>query len=151
MDYEALKAEISLSVYDGMDDQAVADALNAKTVDAVRDVPTADVRGVLLSTGEWGGIVLLGRSAPSETLPAQLIAAAITAEDTLRLTETLESSKPDYWAAMQQLIGAIQSAGVISEATAEKLLTMRDIKISRATELGLPPVTPSDVQTARLV
>lgn len=126
MDYAALKTEIALPAYDGLSDADIAAALNEQTVAGVRDVPTADARGLLLGTGEWGALVLLARST---TAPQEAVAAAITAEDTLRLTETLEVTKPAYWQAVQVLTSALVTAGVLSSGTRDALLAMRDVSV----------------------
>jgi hypothetical protein len=150
MNYAALQAEIVLPAYAGMDDDAIAAALNAETVETVRDVPTVDARELLLATGEWGALVLLARSTPASVAQAPVIAAAITAVETLRETTTLEVTKPANWTAMQTLVGTMQQAGVMSEGTGAALLALRDIHISRAAEIGWTAgVSAADVAAAR--
>lgn len=149
MNYSALHAEIALPAYADMSDTEIAAALNAETVQEIRDVPTSEARGLLLATGEWGALVLLARSQPSESVPAELIAAAITAEDTLRLTETIEVSDSVNWGAVQAMLGALTSAGVISVGTRDALLALRDTTTSRAAQIGLGLVRPGDIATAR--
>jgi hypothetical protein len=148
MDYAALRAEIAQPAYAGLSDAEIAAALNAE-IDAVRNVATSDARALLLATGEWGAITLLARQEPSESVPAEAIAAAITAIDTLKLTEVLETTKTPYWQAVQAMVAGLQAAGVLSEATGTALLGLRETTTTRAAQLGLGQVSPGDIQTAR--
>lgn len=150
MDYAALKAEIALPAYQSMSDAAIAAALNAKTIDTVRKVATWEARSLLLGTGEWGAIKLLSRQAPAMGSPeAQAVAVAITTVDTMELTSILDADDPVAFGAMQAMVGVMQAAGVMTAETAGKLLALRDVKVSRADQLGLGPVRPGDVSTAR--
>lgn len=143
MDYFALRDEIALPAYAGLSDTEIAVVLNAETVATIRDVPTHEARALLLATGEWAAIVLAARAGN---------AYAITAEDTLRLTETLQvASNAAYWQAVQTLLGALVTDGALSSGTRDALLALRDTTTSRAAQLGLGVVQPCDVQTARLV
>lgn len=134
-------------------DWQAADALNVPDVangTRMRDVPTSDVRGMLLATGEWGAIVLLSRQTPSAQVPAEAVAAAITAIDTLSLTQTLEASKPAFSAAMEAMIAGLLAAGVLSAQTGATLLAMREAPLSWGEANGFPGgVTARDVGLAR--
>lgn len=150
MDYAALKAEIALDAYKGMDDAEIAAALNAETVDAVRKVQTWEARALLFGTGEWGAIKLLSRQTPTMgSTEAQAVAVAITTIDTMTETQVLDADQPEAFGAMQQMVGVLQAAGVLTAATATKLLALRDAKISRAAQLGLGEVRPGDVANVR--
>jgi hypothetical protein len=151
MNYAALKSEVAKPEYAGMSDAQIAAALNATTVETIRDVPTSEARALLLSTGEWGGIVMLARATPSETIPAEAVAAAITAEDTLRLTVTLELTRDAYWQAVQTLLGGLVAAGVLSAGTRAALLALRETTTSRAAQLGWSEIRTTDIETARQV
>ena len=150
MDYAALKAEIALPAYKGMSDAEIADALNAETIDAVRKVPTWEARSLLLGTGEWGAIKLLSRQAPAMGAPeAQAVAVAITTIDTMTDASVLDADDPEAFAAMQAMVGVLQAAQVLTPPTAAKLLALRDVKVSRAQQLGLGHVSPGHLDTAR--
>jgi hypothetical protein len=144
MDYAALAAALAAPDLAALSHADAAAALSAQTVPMVRDVPTSEARAVLLATGEWGGIVLAARSDPSEQRPVALIEVCITVVDTLRETETLEMTKPAYWASVQQMLGALRQAALISEATHAALLALRDVALP---VWGV--VTAHDVAAAR--
>lgn len=144
MDYAALAGALAAPNLAALSHADAAAVLSAQSVPTVRDVPTSEARAVLLATGEWGGIVLAARATPSADMPAALVALCITVVDTLRETETLEMTKPAYWAAVQQMLGGLRQAGLISEATHAALLALRDVA---RPVWGL--VTEHDVAAAR--
>jgi len=147
-----LAERLALSDMQGLTDWQAAAALNAPdpTLSAKRvDVPTYNARGVLLATGEWGGVVLLSRTAPSVEVPAALVAAAIVAVDTMSLTTVIEATKPATWTAVQSLLGALVAAGVVSTGTRDILLALADVPQSWAESEGLSPITARDVGLAR--
>jgi hypothetical protein len=138
----------ALAPHAALSDDAAAAALSAETITAEpRDVPTAFVRGVLLATGEWGGLVLVSRSVPSETRPVALIAACITVVDTLTLTETLELTRAENWAAIQAQCAALVAAGLCSQSSSDLILGQRQPTIPRLE----PAPTGQDVAAARLL
>ena len=144
MDYAAIAAALAEPPLAALPNAEAAAALSAQTVPMVRDVPTSEARAVLLATGEWGGIVLASRATPNAEMPAALVALCITVIATLEHTETLEMTKPAYWAAVQQMLGGLRQAALISEATHAALLALRDV--------ALPvwgTVTEHDVAAAR--
>lgn len=141
--YEALRA--ALAGLGALDDAAAAAALAAEVVAEVRDIPTAEVRAILLETGEWGGITLLSRRVPSPEVPAEAVAAAITVLDTLSLTTTLEVTQAATWAAVQQVCAGLEAAGVVSPATVARILALRQV----TRPAWSPAPTQYDVAAAR--
>ncbi|MFC0384319.1 hypothetical protein [Muricoccus vinaceus] len=150
MDYDLLRAELASPAYDGLSDQAVADALNARTIPVAVDVPTSDARGLLLGTGEWGALCILAERQTSDPTEMMIRAAAITARDSMLHTTTLETSRPLYLGAVTQMLGALVMAQAISADSHAALLAMTQSSRSRAEELGLPVVTDQDVLTVRV-
>lgn len=116
---------------------ALLNAPDAKLGDRRIDVPTRDAREVLFSTGEWGAIVLLARTTPSDQVPRELVAAAITAEDTLRLTETLKTSEGEKISAVEVLLEVLVQAGVVSAETQARLLALARRPMSWAEANGV--------------
>ena len=149
MDYAKLGQEVALAQYQGLDVQAVAVALNEKTIPKVVDLATEDVRGVLLATGEWGALCIAAERPATTEQEYQVKGAAITARDTLVYTRTMETSQPAKMAAIQQLLGLLNMVGVISAETMDNLLAMPQTTCSRAEVLGLEVVTDQDVLTVR--
>lgn len=150
-DYPALKAEIALPVYAGMTDAEIAVSLNAPTISYMQDVICSDARAILFATGEYGGIVLLSREVPSGTVPASLVAAAITAIATLDQAQAIQASNSTAWGAVQQMLGAFVQAGTLSQASNDALLALAPATTSRAEQLGFIPVYEADIQAARKV
>jgi len=150
MDYDRLGEEVARSEYAELDAQAVADALNARNLPVVVDVPTFDARGLLLGTGEWGALCIFAVPQPGDAQEIlQARAVAITARDTLTLTQSLETSKPAYMGAVTQMLGLLTQVGVISAGTRDALLALTQSSRSRADELAIGPVTDQDVLTVR--
>lgn len=140
-----LRQALQADGLNGMQDAAAAEALAAETRQEVRDVATSDARALLLRTGEWGGLVMLARRTPADLQEGQAIGAAITAEDTLRLTETLQATDPAYFGAMQQMCAVLEAAGVVSHETATELLELRNVNVP----VWDPPPSAADVAAAR--
>lgn len=136
-----------------LDNAAATATLNAPdpTLDLIRgDIPTSAVKNVLRRSGEWGALVLATRQVPALGSPEQqLVAAAITVEDTLTNTTTLGTSQDEDWAAMQLMAGALVQGGIIAQATAEAMLALPFRRPSRAEQAGLGTVTEHEVFLAR--
>lgn len=130
----------------GIDDPAsAAETLQARRITVVRDISCTDARSVLFATGEYGALVLLSRQNPSDTVPATLIAAAITAVATLDNASVIEATDPAKWQAVQTMLGAFVQAQAVSPASRDTLLGMREVEVPTFE----PAPTAGDVQTAR--
>lgn len=119
----------------GLPEWRVADILNARDIangEQWIDVPTHDVRGVLLTTGEWAKLRILAERTAVTEENAQIIGIAITAYETLTRTETIQTSQQDRRTAVEQMLAALVAAQVVSQATADALLAMRKRPMSWA-------------------
>lgn len=143
LDWELLReADAAL----GIDDPAsAAEALNAQTDTVPRDILATDARAILLVTGEYGALVLLSRQTPSVSVPAALVAAAISAIATLDQSVTIQVTDPVKWGAVQTMLAAFVAAGAISETSRDALLAMRDVNVPR----WPVTVTEADITHAR--
>lgn len=160
MDYAALKAEIALPAYAGMSDAEIAVALNAAVIDVAQNVEASVVRGDILADAEmawgWVGVMATAPLLPSDPL-APVKALCLVVRDTLSLVVTLEATDEAKWTAMQAALNGLllarQQTGIplMSEALRDAVLARRMTKISRAAQLGLPPVDEQAVITARQV
>lgn len=65
MDYAALKSELDDPVYKNMDDEAIADAINAKTTTKLIMVSAREIRSILFSRGKWLSITKKSNAARS--------------------------------------------------------------------------------------
>lgn len=129
-----------------LSDAAAAAALAAETDTVTRDIPCAEIETALLETGEWGALQYVAdRSVASETVPMEVIAAAITCVRTLTTKHVVETTADGPWALYQQMLSAFQQAGVISGETAERLAGLRYVVVPR----WQPVPTEADVAHAR--
>lgn len=152
IDYAAVKDELSQPAYAGLSNAAAADALNARIIPAIRDVPTIEAANILRVSGRWGVLALAARQVVPLTDPmAPLVTLAITVTDTLRDTTALGVTNPAHWSAMQDMVAGMVAAGLISQQVADDLLALRNTMTSRREQLGLPELSAADIQTARLV
>lgn len=152
MNYATLAAELANDpagiVYSALDDEATADALNAATRAGHRDVPVPEIAAymrlnLLVSTLEdWVASAEAGlaKNAARELLGMVRDPAAIP----VRMT------RAEVRAATGGMIAALVAAGSpINDTHGDAILALADALVSRASLLGLPPVTPSDVANAR--
>lgn len=123
----------------------IAAALNAQTKQADVNISGNDCRSILLRTGEWGALVMLANTAPSATIPAQLVGAAIVARDTLASDLAIEIHNSAVAAGVAQMLGALVSAGVISATSQAAMLALGTV----TQPVWVPALTAGDVQTAK--
>lgn len=156
----ALADRLALPDVAALPDWAAADALNAP--DAVngtarRDVAASDVRGALLASGEWPGIVLVaegvampGMAGMADADRIALRGLCILVRDTLTLTQTIQTSVPERYGATVAALDGLAAAGLVSAATKAALLALADRPLSWAEANGYPAgVTARDVGLAR--
>jgi hypothetical protein len=111
------------------------------------DVATADAREVLLSTGQWAGVVL---AAENETLPDALRGACIILRDTIMGTATIRATDPAIHDATDALLAGLVAAGVLTAGTKGLLMALADRPQSWAEANGFSNgVSIRDVGIAR--
>jgi hypothetical protein len=151
MNLAALKTELTsdpLQIgYAAMGDVAAAESLNALSRPGRKPLGSrtllswgaansrlAKVADAAAKTGDFAGINSAFRS------------VAMAADLLLKRADTeLDLSLATH----QQLVGALVAAGVLTESDSDELYALAATQISRAVELGLGVVTPSDVADAR--
>jgi hypothetical protein len=129
LDLATLRAEIALPQYAGLDEPAIAGALNARTIDGSRDVPAFEARQIVLLSGEWAKIKLLAEERPASTA----ISVAMTFVDALSDRETVLPA--GNRAHIAGLLDVLVAANVLSGASKAALMLLFAAKISRAEEL----------------
>ena len=144
MNYQALAEELAKDEYKELDDQAAAEALNARTVAVRRAVPTRDI---FIAAMRSGLILALRTVTLDSAQPAGLRALAQTALD-LTDQSVLDSVDMDDPASVA-LLGALEQYGLLSQEQAQMFAGMGDALTSRVEQLGLGTVTAGDVQSAR--
>lgn len=145
MNYQTLANEIALPTYAGMSDDEIVDALNALTAPTRRRAPIADLQARAMETGVYTALRVVVGNAQA---PAELRAMAQTVLDlaNARFADIdLDNS------ASQQMFGALQQAGVISQQQAAQIDALAVVPgTARWQALGLAAaVSVDDIQAAR--
>lgn len=153
MNLIALRAELDNDPltrgYSGMGDEAAANSLNAVTRTCYEPISSAELLA-------WSGNGATDGSVPCRYERIQEAAAtnashsvrgaAIAALGMIERPDTsLDLNKPDR----MLLLDALVAGGVLTAGEKTELLTMATVACSRAAELGLGNVTPSNVADAR--
>lgn len=150
MNYEALKSELATPAYEKMTDQEAADALNAKTVATVRNIPT---REIATWAAENGLMATLYAAERDSNTPAALYGAiktllTILTPGLLDEWRVLDSSGAPTGAA-QAMIGGLQQAGLMTDERATELLAMAQTALRWVDVVGIGTVQPGHVQMIR--
>ena len=133
--------------YAGMEDSAVADAINTPTRPGKQVVPASEVRRYVLLNGLWPRIqsVASGSSNPVHQ------GTAITILQTLAPNsfDEIRMNDPDIAAAVAGMLTTMVEAGAMTAENRDAMVAMGDTTVSRAAELGLSLVHHLDVAEAR--
>ena len=148
MNCQILATEVAKEEYKDLSDQAVADALNAATITAVRNVPTVEIATWAAENGVMAGLFALERSPETPTPLYGVIKTLLTILERLTEWRILTDGGEPTGAAAAMMAGLIQ-AGVMTDEQAGELMAMAMEQTSRAVQLGLQTVLASDVQRAR--
>jgi hypothetical protein len=127
--------------YAAMSDHEAASAINASTQPARQLVPLWLIKRRLIETGAW---LALQAAAAAES------AVQPAAKLTLEYVDDHRFENLDLdLLSTQQMLGALQAAGIVSAELAAELDTLADTTTSRAMMLGLGRVEPGHVESAR--
>lgn len=143
-----LAQRLALPDVQNLPDWQVAQVLNTPdvTLPTVRvDVPTGEVQEVLLTSGEWAGIVLAAESAST---PGQVRTLAILMRDTVRQSSIVGTSQPTVYASTAAALAGLVQAGLLAAQTRDALLSLAEKPQSWAAANGVE-VTARTVGLAR--
>jgi hypothetical protein len=143
------KIATKVAQFAGIAEAEVAAALNAPDTSLPTkrsDVTTYDAREILLSTGEWGTVILAAENA---AVPQQVRGACIVLRDAIIQTTTIRISIPQIYNATANLLGGLVSAGILTNDTRNALMALADVYQSWAEMEGVGAVTTRDVGIAR--
>ena len=143
------KIATKVAQFAGIAEAEVAAALNAPDTSLPTkrsDVTTYDAREILLSTGEWGAVIL---TAENTAIPAQVRGDCIVLRDAIIQTSTIRISMPQIYNATANLLGGLVAAGVVTDGTRNALMALADVPQSWAEMEGVGAVTTRDVGIAR--
>lgn len=135
-------------LYSAMADHEIADSLNHPDRPGRKPVPATDVRLYVLLHGIFPGIQNLAANGQDPTQRG----TAITILQTIAPNsfDTIRMNLPNVHAAVSQMLQTMVDAGVMSAQHRTDMLALGEATISRAQELGLPPVHHLDVAEARI-
>jgi hypothetical protein len=145
---QKIAAKVAEAQFAGMTESAVAAALNAPDPTLTKkrvDVATSEAREILLSTGEWGAVVL---AAENTAAPQQVRGACIVLRDTIAETSLIRASVPAIYNATATLLGGL-TPGVLTEGTRDALMALADVPQSWAEQQGVGTVEIRDIGIAR--
>ena len=143
------KIAAKVAQFAGIAEAEVAAALNAPDSNLPTkrsDVTTYDAREILLSTGEWGTVIL---AAENTAVSQQVRGACIVLRDAIIQTTTIRISIPEIYSATANLLGGLVSAGILTNGTRNALMALADVYQSWAEMEGVGAVTTRDVGIAR--
>jgi len=143
------KIAAKVAQFAGMAEPDVAAALNAPdpTLPKKRvDVATSEAREILLSTGEWGAVVL---AAENTAVPEQVRGACIVLRDAITQTTAIRISVPAIYSATVNLLNGLISAEILTDDTRNALMALADLNQSWAEMEGVGDVTTRDIGIAR--
>lgn len=146
MDLTPLTIELSKPEYSGLNDQAAADAVNAKTV-AVRElVPCWLVKQLAIESGYWAGIKIASQSSD---VPVQVRGVALSAvdwiDDSSGKIQNVDMDSP----AVLAMLGGLVAAGLLTESQSSDLQALADQTKRWVDVVGLGIVGIGFVKNAR--
>lgn len=152
MDIQSLRDELTADPenigYVNMTDAEVAEALNAPSIDAKGTVPASTVRSFVLLNGLW----------PRFSKAAQTHGDATVQGTAETILQTLAPNSFDeirmgdqaVYNAVESMLSVMVSAELMTEEQKGQMMSLGDMKISRAQSLGFGSVGFLDVSEARL-
>ena len=147
MDYRALADEIEADPlgrgYAGMTDAEVADSLSTGDIMAQRDIPLPTVYLWGVATSGLSDVRAAAESHASAAVRG--LCAAALGMLALPSATVLSVTNPE----VSGMLGALVATGVLTADKRDNLLARGQSLISRADQLGLGVVAPSDVTMAR--
>ena len=143
------KIAAKVAQFSGIAEADVAAALNAldPSLPTMRsDVATNDAREILLSTGEWGAVIL---AAENTAVPEQVRGACIVLRDAITQTTAIRISVPAIYSATVNLLNGLVSAEILTDDTRNALMALAEVNQSWAEMEGVGVVTVRDIGIAR--
>jgi hypothetical protein len=141
---DVLRDELARPDYADLDDQAAADAVNARTVAVRRPVPTWQVRQAAIEGGFWAALVE-ARDGTEPQVRALAISVLAWIDDQSGTIQTIDLDRPSVAA----MLGAIVAAGIATQAQADAIRALGDAVVPWTQSVGLPEVGIGLVRNAR--
>lgn len=140
----ALATALAEPQFVGMDDQAIADALNARRVIVRRPVPTWLVRQYAIEQGFWPSLI---EARDSGGLQAKRLAITVLAwiDDQSGTIQTVDMDRP----AVVQMLAALTALSITTQAQADALSALGDALIPWTESVGIGEVGIGNISNAR--
>lgn len=163
VNYAALKIEIALPAYNGMNDATIAATINAQSVSGLRAVDPSQAMIQLMRIGDWGwlaGVALgyvtsanasgAGAVAVSATTPWLTRRTAQTIYDLLRSNLTLDMTVQANVDAVLAALNVLVTANVITAAGRTAVVALPTTALSGWTKFADRPLDYADIALARI-
>ena len=141
---DALRDEIGRPEYAGLDDQQIADAINARRVSVRRPVQTWVVRQAAIEGGFWPSLVD-ARESSTPQVRALAISVLAWIDDQSGCIQSIDLDRPS----VVSMLAALVSAGIATQAQADALRALGDATIPWTQSVGLPEVGIGLIRNAR--
>jgi hypothetical protein len=153
MQLTAIKTEIAKPEYGGLDDAAIADLLNAKTVTRNRLVPTWEVKKHAIENQYWSAIVMATEPGNPLAIPAESLVTvrglAIAARDWIDDPSGKISTIDFALSSVQTLVGGLVLTGLVTQAQATSLASLGSETVSFVSTVGAVNIGPHHISEAR--
>jgi hypothetical protein len=153
MNLAAIKTEIIKPEYNGLDDAAIADLLNAKTATRNRLVPTWEVKKHAIENQYWSAIVMATEPGNPLAIPAESLVTArglaIAARDWIDDPSGKISTIDFALASVQTLVGGLVLTGLMTEAQATSLASLGSETVSFVSTVGAVKIGLHHISEAR--
>lgn len=145
MNLEALRTELAKPEYEGLSDQAAADAINAKTVTVRELVPTWKIKQYAMEQGIWGTLRIASKDA--EQLPVRGL--AITVLDWIDdVSGKIQSVDLDL-ASTQTMLGGLVQCQLATQQQAEAISALATVVKKWTDHNGIGEVGIGFIRAAR--
>ena len=144
MDLKALREEILKPEYDGMSNEALAAALEVKTVTRARVVPTWEVKKQAIEQGYWAAIVIASEPTNEVVEVRGLAISALAWLDDPKI-ETIDFGL----ASTQTLVGGLVLTTLITQEQGDALIALGSETVSFASTVGAATIEPGDIRDAK--
>lgn len=145
MTLDALKTEIAKPEYEGLSNQQIATAINAKTLTRARLVETWEVKKHAIESGYWPAIVLACNS-DVLAVAGLAISARDWIDDTAGKIRTIDFGL----ASAQYLVGGLVQATLMTQEQADELLALATETVAWTVANGYPELGPGIIHSARI-
>lgn len=146
MELAVLKTEIEKQEYKGLADQAIADLINAMTVEKTVMIPTWRIKQHAIERGYWSTIQLC---IDSPDTPLQVKGLAIAARDWIDDVSGKITSLDTQRQAVGQFITGLVQSTLLSQDDADDLVALATETVPWTTANGLPEIGPGYIESAR--